>query len=339
MTTTTTNLHLTLPDDGGSDDVWGLITNANWGLVDAKFAPSPQPGVVMRDNNGIALATGYNIDWITGMGLYFSYKRNGTFRWFHGTTSDPESTGDAGSDFIIERAGDPSGGTPPVQSFHTAVRISRKTGVTDFEATPTVNGDPLFHAGNFNSAELAEPIGTIKMYAGDGDVTGADGVLRYLICDGRSLPTTDTRFTDLFAIIAYKFGGSGTSFNIPDLQDRVPMGKRWSGPSIYPPVGGVDTRTLGYKLGEGAHLLTINEIPAHVHPITDKSHHHTYPLGQFQAQSGGGGIGGSGAASNSSDSFTGITSTDNNTASAPGVGQTHNNVQPSLVLNFIIRIA
>jgi len=41
-----------------------------------------------------------------------------------------------------------------------------------------------------------------------------------MICDGRSLITTN--YPDLFAKIGYNFGGSGTNFNIPNLQGITP---------------------------------------------------------------------------------------------------------------------
>jgi microcystin-dependent protein len=41
-----------------------------------------------------------------------------------------------------------------------------------------------------------------------------------MICDGRSLVTTN--YPDLFAKIGYNFGGSGTNFNIPNLQGIFP---------------------------------------------------------------------------------------------------------------------
>ena len=44
----------------------------------------------------------------------------------------------------------------------------------------------------------------------------------YLECDGSTLDTT--QYADLFSVIAYTYGGSGTSFNIPDLRGEFIRG-------------------------------------------------------------------------------------------------------------------
>lgn len=44
----------------------------------------------------------------------------------------------------------------------------------------------------------------------------------WLICDGSGLDTTT--YADLYAVIGYTFGGSGSTFNLPDFRDRSPQG-------------------------------------------------------------------------------------------------------------------
>ena len=58
--------------------------------------------------------------------------------------------------------------------------------------------------------------GTVSWYAATSAPTG------YLACDGASLSTSS--YADLFAAIGYTFGGSGTSFNLPDLRDEFLRG-------------------------------------------------------------------------------------------------------------------
>jgi hypothetical protein len=41
---------------------------------------------------------------------------------------------------------------------------------------------------------------------------------QWLVCDGTSYKTTD--YPDLFAMVQYTYGGSGTSFKVPDLRNQ-----------------------------------------------------------------------------------------------------------------------
>ena len=52
---------------------------------------------------------------------------------------------------------------------------------------------------------------------------GAAAPTGYLLCDGTGFSTTT--YAALFAAIAYAYGGSGGTFNVPDLRGRIPVGK------------------------------------------------------------------------------------------------------------------
>ena len=82
----------------------------------------------------------------------------------------------------------------------------------------------------------------------------------WLICDGSSLDTTT--YATLFAAIGYTFGGSGANFNLPSFASKFP-------------IGADATNALGATGGEATHVLTVAEMPAHPHPITDVAHTHT----------------------------------------------------------------
>ena len=60
------------------------------------------------------------------------------------------------------------------------------------------------------------PTATVLPYAGSAAPTG------YLVCAGQSVSTTT--YADLHAVIGYTYGGSGASFNLPDLRGRVIAG-------------------------------------------------------------------------------------------------------------------
>lgn len=81
----------------------------------------------------------------------------------------------------------------------------------------------------------------------------------FLVCDGSAV--SRTTYSDLFDVIGTSFGnGDGsTTFNIPDLSDKVAIGTS-SG------------HLLGSYGGESSHTLTSAEIPAHVHTIPEHGH-------------------------------------------------------------------
>ena len=60
------------------------------------------------------------------------------------------------------------------------------------------------------------PVGSIVIHAGSSAPTG------WFLCDGASYSTVT--YSNLFNSIGYQFGGSGTSFNVPNLKGRVVVG-------------------------------------------------------------------------------------------------------------------
>ena len=143
------------------------------------------------------------------------------------------------------------------------------------------------------------------------------------------------------------YSGNGTTtVRLPDSRGRVFLG-----------AGG--DYALGANGGAATHVLTINEMPSHnhtadhTHTINDPTHTHVLTLGgsQLRGYAEGNGTRGPGAelttvpgetaayALNSS-SYTGIAinSTSGLTTSNQGAGQSHNNMQPFLASNFIIKV-
>ncbi len=99
------------------------------------------------------------------------------------------------------------------------------------------------------------PIGTIMQYAGFAAPQG------YLLCEGQALSKTD--YAELYAIIGNYFGGTETEFYLPDLRERVPVGKN-SAKTDY---------ALGETGGTATVTLTIEQMPSHTH--IQNSHNHT----------------------------------------------------------------
>jgi microcystin-dependent protein len=110
--------------------------------------------------------------------------------------------------------------------------------------------------------------GMISDYGGDVAPTG------WYLCDGSSKTTAGD--AALFAIVGYKFGGSGANFNVPDLRGRVTAG----------PDGGTarlnisSPSVIGSAGGEGTTVLTTGHLAAHAHgPGTLQAADHLHAAG------------------------------------------------------------
>jgi len=168
------------------------------------------------------------------------------------------------------------------------------------------------------------PSGGILPYGGSSAPSG------YLLCDGSAV--SRTTYATLFGVIGTAFGsGDGsTTFNVPDLRGRSPLG---SGTGT-----GLTARTIGQTGGEENHALTSAENGSHTHTatVTDPGHQHTYQRDYTQG-SGPitvGWVQAAGAYSSQVDSnTTGISVTNANSGSGTG----HNTMHPFTVTNFIIK--
>jgi microcystin-dependent protein len=175
------------------------------------------------------------------------------------------------------------------------------------------------------------PTGIISPFAGSAAPTG------WLLCYGQAI--SRTTYSALFGVISttYGVGDGSTTFNVPDLRGRVIAGKDDMGGSAASRLTSATISggalALGKVGGEERHQLTIAELANHNHSLTDPGHHHSLP------QTTGAGSGQAMAISQtpttgsaiSGDSATGIT------LAATGGDTPHNNVQPTLIGNYIIR--
>lgn len=81
-------------------------------------------------------------------------------------------------------------------------------------------------------------------------------------CNGQLLSIAQN--TALFSLLGTTYGGNGqTTFALPDLRSRVPVGAG-QGP-------GLSNYTLGQMRGTESHTLSSNEIPAHTHTVNANS--------------------------------------------------------------------
>ncbi|MGF6849154.1 microcystin-dependent protein [Chitinophaga sp. W3I9] len=80
----------------------------------------------------------------------------------------------------------------------------------------------------------------------------------FAFCDGQLLPISQN--ISLFSILGTYYGGDGKStFALPDMQGRVPIGAG-QGPDLT-------QRELGEMGGANENQLTINQMPVHTHLI------------------------------------------------------------------------
>lgn len=104
----------------------------------------------------------------------------------------------------------------------------------------------------FVSAVSPNPVGSLQAYAGASAPTG------WLLCDGTSYTTA--AYPELYSVLGYTYGGSGSNFNVPDLRGRVLVGKGTH----------VDVDALGDN--DGSSLA--NRRPKHQHTLYDPTHKH-----------------------------------------------------------------
>jgi microcystin-dependent protein len=167
------------------------------------------------------------------------------------------------------------------------------------------------------------PTGSMQMFAAAAAPTG------WVLCDGSAI--NRTTYSALFAVIGTTFGaGNGTTtFNVPDMRGRAPIGVGTG--------SGLTARALAGEVGAETHALTEAQMPNHYHQMRG-------PNAITAPQNGGvgsGGVYGGGTPDDGAYGY-GTWSVGNGAASGSlstgtGNGSAHNNMQPSLAVNFIIK--
>lgn len=162
--------------------------------------------------------------------------------------------------------------------------------------------------GDVEPVSILEPfIGEIRLYAGAATPRG------WQRCNGQALDIANN--SDLFAVLGTTYGGDGKqTFALPDMRGRV---------ALHAGQGaGLTLRRLGESGGSEQVALSATHLPYHSHAL------------QPAAVGSAAGHVVMAAGSPSGSALTGIGTSAGTVSDGPGAP--HNNLQPYLVLNYII---
>jgi microcystin-dependent protein len=159
-------------------------------------------------------------------------------------------------------------------------------------------------------------VGEIRIFAGNFPPAG------WAFCNGAQIPISEN--DTLFTLIGTTYGGDGQeTFNLPDLQGRVPLHNGTLSGTTF---------VIGEKLGVETVTLTTQQMPMHSHPMlaSDVQGTQQPPANNTTAQSHTGTV------------FLYITETPSdpmaNAVGPVGGSQPHTNIMPYLAINFIISL-
>ena len=204
--------------------------------------------------------------------------------------------------------------TPSLLTVNTFVPLSALPVIQNLLPVTFVTGNIIYSSVPVPGASSVLPTGLIIPWASNNLPIG------FIWCNGQTVNIST--YPGLFAVLGTAYGGDGTNtFGLPDIMGRTIVGVDGMGgtiPANRITLWGNSPAYMGGTFGEGAHNLTMAELPASSFNVQAFMSNGSHEYG-IQGSNNGGSL----QTANSGMNL--------------GSGVAHNVVQPSIALGFIIK--
>lgn len=352
MPATTTRLAIPYPLASDPDNVPQVMENLA-DRIDAIIGAESSGALSARPNPGNAGFKYFATDQVGAGGTTGVWYYDNGVTWVTVNPNIPIG-GPPSTSLVGATASNGSSGIP-ADAGHVHARESFATGATTTVTPGASAGDGTStsparadHAHAMPAPPLLGITGEFRMGGWSAAPAG------WLACDGSAV--SRTTYAALFAAIGTQYGaGDGVNtFNLPDFRGRGPIG---SGTGA-----GLTARTVGQTGGEENHVLSVAELAAHAHPVSDPGHnhgntggvsaHHTHNFPSTNIITAApSSVGLTSSYNNAALGITGLTTSNESTdhvhgtstartgvtTTNTGSGTGHNNMQPFTVAMFIVK--